>query len=169
MAHCAYGDHYGVRADFTSVRKVVRSFLIFSVLPRFSSIIFTMRDPIITPSAPADAISFACSGVLIPKPTHTGVSVRLFSLLMRGFTMSESFALSPVTPRVDTVYMKPVVFWAIFFARSSSVFGVTMNTVSRFAAFASGAISASSSMLRSATRTEEPPAALKSVKNFCGP
>ncbi len=65
--------------------------------------------------------------------------------------------------------MKPVVCWAILAALCSAVLGVTMNTVSRPAAFARGDISASSSMLRSATNTDEPPAALKSVKNFWGP
>ena len=86
------------RAVFTSVLKVVSCFRIWSGLSKFSSMIFTMRLPIITPSAPADATCLACSGELIPKPTHIGVSVAAFSLAMSGFTRSDNSLLAPVTP-----------------------------------------------------------------------
>ena len=83
--------------------KLVSSSFILLGLFWFFSIIFTILDPIITPSAPAFATSAACWGVLIPKPTQIGTSVKAFSLVIRGFTVSDSFALSPVTPKVLTV------------------------------------------------------------------
>ena len=92
-----------VRADFTAAMKAVSSCFIFLGLFWFCSIIFTILEPIITPSAPAFATSFACWGVLIPKPTQIGTSVRAFSLVIRGFTVSDSFLRSPVTPKMLTV------------------------------------------------------------------
>ncbi len=83
--------------------KLVSSCFIFFGFFWFCSIIFTILEPIITPSAPAAATSAACWGVLIPKPTQIGTSVRAFSLVISGFTVSDSFALSPVTPKVLTV------------------------------------------------------------------
>jgi len=78
------------------------SFKIFSLLSKLSSMILMIFEPIMTPSAPAEAMAAACSGLLMPKPTHTGTCVNDFSLAMRERTSSESFSLLPVTPKRET-------------------------------------------------------------------
>ena len=67
------------------------------------------------------AILRACSGVEMPKPTAQGI--RVFSL-MAAMTDSRSVLISlrtPVTPRLETTYIKPSASRAILAIRFSEV------------------------------------------------
>ena len=68
--------------------------------PYFATI-FTIADPTIAPSE-RDAISFACSGSAIPKPTAQGISVTSLTFSIISPILVVICFLTPVTPREDT-------------------------------------------------------------------
>ena len=68
---------------------------------RFSSIIFTIALPIITPSAKR-LILLACSGVEMPKPTATRFLLCSFTALTANSNSSGNLSLAPVTPVTET-------------------------------------------------------------------
>ena len=67
-------------AAFTSPRNEVISLMALFGSSRELSIIPTSLEPMITPSAPASAIVFACSAVLTPNPTQIGTLVTIHVL-----------------------------------------------------------------------------------------
>ena len=81
----------------------------------------TMADPTMTPSATA-AMSRACSGVDMPKPTAHGTSgAASFARRTMAPTSVAMDERTPVTPSDDTQYRKPSASRAIMATRSSDV------------------------------------------------
>ena len=95
------------------------SFILFTYSPTYLgesfpyfSIILIIALPTMAPSE-MSAIFLACSGLDIPNPIAHGT----LELVLMAFTMlSRSVLISllvPVTPRLETTYMKPSASFAI--------------------------------------------------------
>ena len=68
---------------------------------RFSSIIFTIDEPTITPSTNLD-IRPACFGDFIPNPTQIGIYVLIFNSFIDFFRVFKFAEFCPVIPVIDT-------------------------------------------------------------------
>ena len=72
----------------------------------FFAISFTIALPTIAPSE-QEAISYACSGVAIPKPIAHGISDTFFTCSTISLIFVVILLLTPVTPSEDTQYKNP--------------------------------------------------------------
>ena len=87
-----------------------------------------MAEPTIAPSD-TRAIASACSGLEIPKPTATGISVYLRIISTIDLISVLISLRMPVTPSEDTQYTKPSASLAIISIRFSDV-GAIKDTTS---------------------------------------